>query len=95
MRHHPVQEIRRYDNRKLYCCTESRYITLPEIGTRFIDGQGFCIRDNKTREDVTVLYLVKALVSINHFNRVIEVMNNERCHDNLKEHLPKEFDDVQ
>ena len=28
---------------------ESRYITLPEIGVRFIDGQGFCIRDNKTR----------------------------------------------
>ena len=91
MKHHPVQEIRRYDNRKLYCCTESRYITLPEIGVKFIDGQGFCIRDNKTREDLTVKYLVRALVSIDHFNRVIEVMNEERCHDNLKEQLPDEF----
>ena len=32
---------------------------------RFIDGQGFCIRDNKTsQEDLTVKYLVRALVTL-------------------------------
>ena len=83
--------IRRYGNRKLYSITESRYITLPEIAEKFLDGSGFIIRDLKTDEDLTVKYLVKALVSINHFNRVIEIMNEERCHDNLKNNLPKDF----
>ena len=42
--------IRRYGNRKLYSITESRYITLPEIAEKFLDGSGFIIRDLKNIE---------------------------------------------
>ena len=41
--------IRRYGNRKLYCCTESRYITLPEIAEKFLEGQWVCNQRDKNR----------------------------------------------
>ena len=79
------QQIKRYDNRKLYSVTEHRYITLPEIGRLFIDGCGFIVRDAKTNEDLTVKYLVKALVSIGHFDEQIKVRNLSNIGANLQE----------
>ena len=77
--------IRRYANRKLYSVTESKYVTLPEIGEKFLLGNGFIIRDNKTDEDLTVHYLVKALVSIGHFDEAIKDANLIRIQRNLQE----------
>jgi len=79
------QQIRRYANRKLYSITESRYVTLPEIGKMFDKGCGFVIRDNKTDEDLTVKYLVKALASIGHFDEVVQDINLKNISINLKE----------
>lgn len=79
------QQIKRYDNRKLYSVTEHRYITLPEIGRMFNDGCGFIVRDAKTNEDLTVKYLVKALVSIGHFDEQIKVRNLSNIGANLQE----------
>ena len=77
--------IRRYSNRKLYSVTFSRYITLPEIANLFNEGTGFIIRDNKTDEDLTVMYIVKALASIGHFDEQVEVRNLSNIGANLAE----------
>ena len=77
--------IRRYGNRKLYSITESRYITLPEIAEKFLEGSGFVIRDLKTDEDLTVKYLVKALVSIGHFDSDVRDANLIKISSNLQE----------
>lgn len=79
------QQIKRYDNRKLYSVTEHRYVTLPEIGKMFNDGCGFIVRDAKTNEDLTVKYLVRALVSIGHFDKQVEVRNLSNIGANLQE----------
>ena len=79
------QQIKRYDNRKLYSVTEHRYVTLPEIGKMFNDGCGFIVRDAKTNEDLTVKYLVRALVSIGHFDEQIKVRNLSNIGANLQE----------
>ena len=77
--------IKRYGNRKLYSITESRYITLPEIAEKFLDGSGFIIKDLKTDEDLTVQYLVKALVSVGHFDSDIRDANLVKINLNLQE----------
>ena len=77
--------IRRYGNRKLYSISESRYITLPEIAEKFLEGSGFVIRDLKTDEDLTVKYLVKALVSIGHFDSDVRDANLIKISNNLQE----------
>lgn len=77
--------IRRYANRKLYSVTESKYVTLPEIAEKFLEGSGFIIRDNKTDEDLTINYLVKALASTGHFNEQIKVRNLSNIGANLEE----------
>lgn len=79
------QQIKRYGNRKLYSVTEHRYVTLPEIGKLFIDGCGFIVRDAKTNEDLTVKYLVKALVSIGHFDSDVRDANLIKISSNLQE----------
>ena len=79
------QQIRRYHNRKLYSVTESKYLTLPEIGKMFTNGCGFIVRDAKTDEDLTVKYLVKALASIGHFDEIVQDTNLKNISSNLEE----------
>ena len=79
------QQIKRYANRKLYSVTEHRYMTLPEIGKLFNNGCGFIVRDAKTNEDLTVQYLVKALVSVGHFDDQVKVRNLSNIGANLQE----------
>ena len=79
------QQIKRYANRKLYSVTEHKYVTLPQIAALFNDGCGFIVRDAKTNEDLTVQYLVKALVSIGHFDEQIKVRNLSNIGANLQE----------
>ena len=79
------QQIKRYANRKLYSVTEHRYVTLPEIGELFKNGCGFIVRDAKTNEDLTVHYLVRALVSIGHFDEGVQTANLNNIQSNLAE----------
>ena len=77
--------VKRYSNRKLYSITESKYLTLPEIGEKFLQGSGFIIRDQKTNEDLTIRYLVKGLAACGHFNEQVEVRNLSNIGANLQE----------
>lgn len=79
------QQIKRYANRKLYSVTEHKYVTLPQIAALFNDGCGFIVRDAKTNEDLTVQYLVKALVSIGYFDEQVKVRNLSNIGANLQE----------
>ena len=45
--------IKRYSNRKLYDTTDSRYVTLQQIGEMVRRGDDVQIIDNKTKEDKT------------------------------------------
>lgn len=45
--------IKRYSNRKLYDTSDSRYVTLPQIGQMVQRGEHVQIIDNRTKEDKT------------------------------------------
>ena len=49
--------IKRYSNRKLYDTTDSRYVTLQQIGEMVRRGDDVQIIDNKTKEDKTEVTL--------------------------------------
>ena len=53
--------IKRYSNRKLYDTTESRYVTLQQIGEMVRAGEDVQIIDNKTKEDKTEVTLALIL----------------------------------
>ena len=43
----------KYPNRRLYDCTDSRYVTLADIRTHVIAGTEVKITEKKTRRDIT------------------------------------------
>ncbi|MEM1032203.1 MAG: polyhydroxyalkanoate synthesis regulator DNA-binding domain-containing protein [Myxococcota bacterium] len=53
--------IKRYSNRKLYDTTDSRYVTLNQIGEMVRSGDDVQIIDNKTKEDKTEVTLALIL----------------------------------
>lgn len=53
--------IKRYSNRKLYDTTDSRYVTLQQIGEMVRRGDDVQIIDNKTKEDKTEVTLALIL----------------------------------
>ncbi len=54
--------IKRYANRKLYNTQTSRYITLKGISDLIEAGEGVCVIDNETGEDITNVSLSQILV---------------------------------
>jgi polyhydroxyalkanoate synthesis repressor PhaR len=59
-----VNVIKKYPNRRLYCCRESRYITQEEIIKRVQAGNSLQIVAAKTGEDITKAVLLAALVQL-------------------------------
>lgn len=53
----PRRVIKRYSNRKLYDTTDSRYVTLQQIGEMVRAGEEVQIIDNATKEDKTEVTL--------------------------------------
>lgn len=53
--------IKRYSNRKLYDMTQSRYVTLQEVGVMIRAGEEVQIVDHKTGEDKTEVALAQIL----------------------------------
>lgn len=53
--------IKRYQNRKLYDTTNSRYVTLNDIGEMIKSGEDVKIVDNKTGDDLTSLTLTQII----------------------------------
>jgi polyhydroxyalkanoate synthesis repressor PhaR len=54
--------IRRYDSRKLYDPTASRYVSLDEIGARIRRGEEIEVLDNATGENVTSATLMQLIL---------------------------------
>lgn len=57
----PPRVIKRYPNRKLYDTTESRYITVKEIGALIKENIMVQILDNTTGEDLTHDFLLQVI----------------------------------
>lgn len=53
--------IKRYQNRKLYDTSQSRYVTLNDIADMIKNGEDVKIVDNKTKEDLTSLTLTQII----------------------------------
>ncbi|MFA5624536.1 MAG: polyhydroxyalkanoate synthesis regulator DNA-binding domain-containing protein [Bradymonadales bacterium] len=55
--------IKRYSNRKLYDTSQSRYITLIELGEIVHSGVNIQVIDNRTKEDLTQITLAQVLIA--------------------------------
>ncbi len=53
--------IKRYQNRKLYDTSQSRYVTLNDIGDMIKTGEDIKIIDNQSKEDLTSLTLTQII----------------------------------
>ena len=54
--------VKKYSNRRLYDTTESRYITLEELGEKVRDGHDVQVLDAKSGEDLTGLTLTQIIL---------------------------------
>lgn len=55
--------IKRYSNRKLYDTSQSRYITLTELGELIRRGENVEVIDNETKADLTEMTLAQVLIA--------------------------------
>ncbi|MBO4350006.1 MAG: hypothetical protein J6A01_03545 [Proteobacteria bacterium] len=55
--------IKRYSNRKLYDTSQSRYITLAELGELIRRGENIEVIDNETKADLTEMTLTQILIA--------------------------------
>ena len=55
--------IKRYSNRKLYDTSQSRYITLAELGELIRRGENIEVIDNDTKADLTEMTLTQVLMT--------------------------------
>lgn len=55
--------IKRYSNRKLYDTSQSRYITLSELGELIRRGENIEVIDNDTKADLTEMTLAQVLIA--------------------------------
>ena len=53
--------IKRYQNRKLYDTSQSRYVTLSDIAEMIKNGEDVKVVDNKSKEDLTSLTLTQII----------------------------------
>jgi len=60
-----MQIIIKYSNRKLYSKTDKGYVTLTDIADKIANGQDVQVTDNKTKEDITNVTLLKVFNEIN------------------------------
>lgn len=54
--------IKKYPNRRLYDCAESRYVTLADIRKLVLDRVEFIINDHLTRKDITCTILLQVMI---------------------------------
>ena len=58
-----IVTIKRYSNRKLYDTSQSRYITLSELGELIRKGTNIEVIDNDTKADLTEVTLTQVLMT--------------------------------
>ncbi len=71
--------IKRYESRKLYDTTESRYVSLEEVATFVRDGQQVQVIDNGTSDDVTAQTLTQIILEEGRSGR--SVLPSSFMHD--------------
>ncbi|MEE8368829.1 MAG: polyhydroxyalkanoate synthesis regulator DNA-binding domain-containing protein [Thermoanaerobaculia bacterium] len=71
--------IKRYESRKLYDTTESRYVSLEEVATFVRDGQQVQVIDNGTSDDVTTQTLTQIILEEGRSGR--SVLPSSFMHD--------------
>jgi polyhydroxyalkanoate synthesis repressor PhaR len=59
---HPTIVIKKYENRRLYDTTESRYVNLDEVAQMVREGKDVKVKDAVTGEDLTRLVLTQIIV---------------------------------
>jgi polyhydroxyalkanoate synthesis repressor PhaR len=57
----PAKIVKRYANRKLYDTSESRYVTLEEIGEMVKQGLEVQVIDNRSKGDLTAVTLAQII----------------------------------
>lgn len=63
----------KYQNRKLYSKTESKYITVPELGNAVKRGENVIVIDNQTKNDITAECLAQYIgQNARNLNQVTE-----------------------
>jgi len=58
-----MRTIKRYANRKLYDTTDSKYVTLGDIGALVRAGEAVSVLDNRNKEDITGQTLALVIAS--------------------------------
>lgn len=53
--------IKKYPNRRLYDTVDSKYITLADVRELVLSGVDFCVRDQKSGEDITRSILLQII----------------------------------
>lgn len=68
--------VKRYANRKLYDCENSKYITLKQLVEHIKTGREVQVTDNVSKEDITATTLLMALVEADDGTTQVEVLTN-------------------
>jgi polyhydroxyalkanoate synthesis repressor PhaR len=74
--------IKRYGSRKLYDTSESRYVSLEEIGDWVRSGEKIKVVDNESQEDVTAQTLTQVI--LDEGKRGISSMSSDFLHDLIR-----------
>ena len=75
--------IKRYQNRKLYDTSSSKYVTLNRLLDLVLSGIDFMVLDNKTKNDITSNILAKALFEYqSRNNKLPSVLDLRRAINN-------------
>lgn len=63
--------IKKYPNRRLYDTVHSKYITIEDVRDLVLGGVEFCIKDQKSGEDITRSILLQIISEQEHFGQPI------------------------
>lgn len=65
-----MKVIKKYNNRKMYDTTSSKYVTLNDIGNMVLNNEEVIVIDNVTKQDITSLTLATVLCDETRCNRL-------------------------
>jgi polyhydroxyalkanoate synthesis repressor PhaR len=65
--------IKKYGNRRLYDTTDSRYVTLEELGTKIRSGADLRVIDAQTNDDLTQATLTQIVLETGHAAKFLPV----------------------
>jgi len=93
-----IKIIKKYNSRRLYDTTSSKYISFTDLGKIITDGFDVYIFDSKTHQDITqqtlASYLTENIYVLDFFsNDLLRLIIKNQCHSNEFKSLSMEFID--